>query len=142
MPFDAVNGVGRLPQVNTAPIILDTGIFNEDVLISTGTESPVYSATITRPQKMLYAVITLTPSQASPGGNAVGAGWALKINGAIRAQYVLPSSEVWGYGINDIVQINEDFFGTNSVEIVEIGANNGGTSYNYFWRVVFFSIPI
>lgn len=138
MAFFEINGVGKEPSYAANPTTFDTGTINEDIAIGS-TES--HTITITPYSKLIAVWVSISRNEAGgvPFGNIAGGKVDILLDGKILASYSLPSSNDWGFQINETIPLAIDVL--NSQVVLTIGADSG-TSYNVFLRMRAYTIPV
>jgi len=140
MEWNNLVGAGRSPQVNGAIKIYDTGTVNEDISIGSDETNTV---TLSSPERVIGVFVSIyrNTSGGVPSGSAVGAKFNAFIDEKPIGFYALPSSNEWATGITDFIPVNVELWGNGHSLKVVTGAASG-VSYNIFYRVVVYTMPM
>lgn len=133
-------GVGRSPSYVGNPTTFDTGVINEDIDVTGGVDTHTIDLGA-KYQRLMAVWVSLSRNEAGgvPFGSIVGGKCDIELDGKTIASFSLPSSNEWGFQINEIIPLNVEVL--NSKLELKIGAASGG-SYNVFLRMKAFTIPV
>lgn len=134
-------GVYRAPQVNGRVRIYDTGTVNEDITVGSDETS---TTTLNPVERVvgIYVSIYRNPSGGIPSGNLIGGKFTAFINETPIAAYALPNTNEWANGITEYVPANIELWGSGNTLKIVTGSDALGTSYNIFYRVYVYTVPL